>query len=227
MPQHDLQRAVVDVQQAVEEPLGDAIEPADRFCSSGDRRKRLHSIGVSVTDTTPEIRIATQMVTENSRNSRPRMPPMNSTGMNTAASDSVIDTMVKPISLEPIERRLERLLAHLHVPEDVLQHHDGVVHDEADREDQRHHRQVVEAVVQQVHDGERADDRERQRQAGMMVAETLRRNRKITMTTRPSVSSMVNCTSWYDSRMVSDRSYRMSMCTDGGSSGSERRQQRS
>src|SRR5258707_3110831 len=50
-------------------------------------RKRLHSIGVSVTDTTPEIRIATQIVTENSRNSRPRTPPMKSTGMNTAASE--------------------------------------------------------------------------------------------------------------------------------------------
>ena len=66
------------------------------------RRKRLHSMGVSVTDTTPEIRMATQMVTANSRNRRPRMPPMNSTGINTAASDSVMETMVKPISLEPV-----------------------------------------------------------------------------------------------------------------------------
>ncbi len=29
------------------------------------------------------------------------MPPMNSTGMNTAASDSVMETMVKPISRDP------------------------------------------------------------------------------------------------------------------------------
>ncbi len=29
------------------------------------------------------------------------MPPRNTTGMNTATSDSVIDTMVKPISFEP------------------------------------------------------------------------------------------------------------------------------
>ena len=58
-------------------------------------------MGVSVTDTTPEIRIATQIVTENSRNRRPSTPPMNSTGMNTAASDSVIETMEKPISREP------------------------------------------------------------------------------------------------------------------------------
>ncbi len=58
-------------------------------------------MGVSVTDTIPEIRIATQMVTENSRNSRPRIPLMNSTGMNTAASESVIETMVNPISEDP------------------------------------------------------------------------------------------------------------------------------
>ena len=73
--------------------------PALRAC--GFLRKRLHSIGVSVTETTPEMRIATQIVTENSRNSRPSTPPMNSTGMNTAASDSVIETIVKPISFDP------------------------------------------------------------------------------------------------------------------------------
>jgi hypothetical protein len=64
-------------------------------------RKRLQSIGVRVTETTPEMRMATQIVTENSRNNRPSTPPMKSTGMNTAASESVIDTMVKPISREP------------------------------------------------------------------------------------------------------------------------------
>ena len=86
-----------------------------------------------LSETKPETRIATPMVTANSWNSRPRMPPMNSTGMNTAASESVIETIVKPISREPVERRLHRRLAHLHVPHDVLEHHDGVVDDEADR----------------------------------------------------------------------------------------------
>ncbi len=47
------------------------------------------------------MRIATQIVTENSRKRRPRTPPMNSTGMNTAASDSVIETIVNPISRDP------------------------------------------------------------------------------------------------------------------------------
>ena len=35
---------------------------------------------------------------------------MNSTGMNTAASESVIDTIVKPISLEPSSAASQRLL---------------------------------------------------------------------------------------------------------------------
>ncbi len=58
-------------------------------------------MGVSVSETKPETRMATLMVTANSWNRRPRMPPISSTGMNTATSDSVIERMVKPISREP------------------------------------------------------------------------------------------------------------------------------
>ena len=66
------------------------------------RRKRLQSIGVSVIETTPEMRIAVVIVTANSRNSRPRIPLMKRIGMNTAASDVVIVRMVNPISFEPL-----------------------------------------------------------------------------------------------------------------------------
>ena len=41
-------------------------------------------------------------VTANSRNSRPTMPPISSSGMNTAISDTLIETMVKPISPAPL-----------------------------------------------------------------------------------------------------------------------------
>src|SRR5437660_1877263 len=77
------------------------MSPAKPFLLWTTRRNRLQSIGVSVIDTTPEIRIALVIVTANSRNSRPRMPLMKRTGMNTAASDTVIDTIVNPISFEP------------------------------------------------------------------------------------------------------------------------------
>ena len=69
--------------------------------------------------------------------------------MNTAASDSVIDRIVKPISREPSSAACSGGFAHLHVAHDVLQHHDRVVDDEADRQRQRHQRQVVEAVAEQ------------------------------------------------------------------------------
>ena len=46
--------------------------------------------------------MATPIVTANSCSSRPTMPPMNSTGMNTAASDDASSTtIVKAISFEP------------------------------------------------------------------------------------------------------------------------------
>ncbi len=59
-------------------------------------------MGVKVTETRPEARMATQMVTANSRNRRPMMPLMNRTGMKTAASESVMETMVNPISFDAL-----------------------------------------------------------------------------------------------------------------------------
>ena len=60
-----------------------------------------------------------------------------------------------------LERRLERRLAVLDVAIDVLHHHDGVVDHEADRDGQRHQRQVVEAEMHQIHRRERAGERQR------------------------------------------------------------------
>ena len=51
----------------------------------------------------------------------------------------------------------------------------------------------------------------------MIVAETLRRNRKMTITTSTTVSISVNLTSWIDSRIATERSVRMSSDTAAGS----------
>ena len=59
-------------------------------------------MGVSVSDTNPETTIATAMVTANSRNTRPTIPPISNTGMKTAISENVIEMMVKPISRAPL-----------------------------------------------------------------------------------------------------------------------------
>ena len=68
--------------------------------------------------------------------------------------------------LRTTERGLKHPLAHLHVPDDVLQHDDGVVHDEADRKRQGHQREVVQRIAEQIHHRERAHNRHWQRQAG-------------------------------------------------------------
>jgi len=44
---------------------------------------------VSVRDTKPDSTMATVMVTANSRNTRPTMPPISSTGMNTQSTQNV------------------------------------------------------------------------------------------------------------------------------------------
>jgi hypothetical protein len=56
---------------------------------------------VAVSDTTIEIKIAVAIVTANSRNRRPTIPPISRSGMNTATSERVIESTVKPISPAP------------------------------------------------------------------------------------------------------------------------------
>ena len=105
------------------------------------------------------------MVTANSWNSRPTMPPMNSTGMNTAASEKVIETMVKPISCEPSSAACMRRLARLRCGARCSRASRWRRRRRSRRQCQRHQRQVVEAEAEQVHHGERADERHRQREA--------------------------------------------------------------
>ena len=74
--------------------------------------------------------------------------------------------MVKLISFDPLQRRFHNALAHFQVTHDVFQHDNGVVHDKAHRQHQRHQREVIDRVTQQVHHRERAHNRHGQRQAG-------------------------------------------------------------
>ncbi|MNP30005.1 hypothetical protein D3C76_1230590 [compost metagenome] len=63
-------------------------------------------MGVSVSDTSSETRMATARVRENSRNSRSMMPPMNRMETNTATSERFIDSRVKPTSRVPCSAAL-------------------------------------------------------------------------------------------------------------------------
>ena len=51
---------------------------------------------------------------------------------------------------------------------------------------------------------------------GITVAQSLRRNTKMTMTTNTTVRTRVNCTSSTEARIVSVRSVRTLTLTDGG-----------
>ncbi|GJE44351.1 hypothetical protein AEGHOMDF_3539 [Methylobacterium soli] len=69
-------------------------------CVSG-LRSRAHIIGVVVSESTSEMRIASDSVTANSWNRRPTRPPIIRIGRNTAMSDRLMEMTVKPTSRAP------------------------------------------------------------------------------------------------------------------------------
>ena len=160
MAQHDVERAPIERQHRVEAGLDDAVDAAV-LVRLARCMKREHSIGASVSDTSAETAIEAVTVKANSRNRRPMMPPMSSSGMNTAISETLIDSTVKPISREPLIAASNGGVAVLDVAVDILDHDDGIVDHEADRDGQRHQREVVEAEVEQVHGRARAEQRQR------------------------------------------------------------------
>ncbi len=58
-------------------------------------------MGVVVRETSMDTSTAVVSTTENSRNRRPTMPPMNKMGVNTATREMEMDTTVKPTSRAP------------------------------------------------------------------------------------------------------------------------------
>ena len=177
----------------------------------------LASIGVSVSDTRPETRIATLIVTANSRNKRPRIPPMKSTGMNTATSEIVIDRIVKPISREPFSaasltpspNSIRRtMFSNITTASSTTNPTDSVraINDKLSR---LKFSRYIAANVPTIEVG--------RARVGMIVARTFRRNRKMTITTSPIASTSENCTSSTDWRMEIDRSFSTSRLTDAGS----------
>jgi hypothetical protein len=176
-------------------------------------------MGVSVRETKPETRIATPIVTANSWNSRPTMPPRKSTGMNTAVNDSVIDTMVKPISRAPSSAACigrfpismwRTMFSSITMASSTTNPTDSVSAI-SERLSRLYPNSHIAANVPTIDNGSA--------RLGITVAERLRRNRKMTRTTRPSVMSRVSFTSWTESRIPCERSYSVCTRTDVGSCG--------
>ena len=177
---------------------------------------RLHSIGVRLSETNPETRMATLIVTANSRNSRPSMPPKNSTGINTATRDTVIDTIVKPISREPFNAAsiapspssMRRTMFSSITTASSTTNPTDNVKAINDRLSRLKPSRYITAKVKTIDVGSA--------RVGMIVALTLRRNRKMTSTTSPMANNKENCTSLTDSRIDSDRSYKTSSLIEAG-----------
>ncbi len=167
---------------------------------------RLHSIGVRLRLTKPDTSTAATIVIANSFSRRPMMPPMNTTGMNTAASDSVIDTIVKPISFAPssVARRRSLPISRWREMFSSMTIASSTTKPTAsvsainERLSMLKSSAYMTANVPTIDIGSASD--------GIRVACRLRRNTKITSTTRPNASTRLNFTSATDSRMLCERS---------------------
>src|SRR5579863_1918075 len=170
---------------------------------------RAHSIGVSVNDTKPETRIATVMVTANSRNTRPTTPLINSTGMKTATSEKVIDRMVKAISVEPFKAASNgfmppsmwrEMFSSITMASSTTKPTDSVIAS-SEMLSMEKPKAYIKAHVPISETGSA--------NAGINVADGDFRNRKMTRTTRMIDTSRVHCTSLIDCRIETERSLRI------------------
>src|SRR5262249_20972514 len=163
---------------------------------------RVQRMGVNVMEMNPEIRIATLIVTANSLNNFPTTPGNNSTGIKTATKDSVIDKMVKPISFDPSRAacladlpisRWRTMFSSMTMASSTTNptDSDNAISDKLSRLKPSN---FIAANVPTIEMGSA--------RLGIDVADKLPRKMKITSTTRATVSSNVNCTSFTESRMV-------------------------
>ena len=86
---------------------------------------------------------------------------MNIDGTNTAHSTSAMAISAEPTSSMLLRRRLARRQPGGDVALDVLDHDDGVVDHDADRQHQPEQRQIVEREAERRHEEEGADQRHR------------------------------------------------------------------
>jgi len=174
-------------------------------------------IGVSVSDTTSEIRMATASVTANSWNRRPTTSPMNSSGISTAISDTVSDTRVKPISAAPLSAacigdspisRWRAMFSSMTMASSTTKPVAMVSAIRLRLFTEKPARYMTPKVP--TSDSGTAT-------LGISVAGRLRRNRKVTMTTSATANTSSFCTSRTEARMDSVRSVSTATSTAAGS----------
>jgi hypothetical protein len=89
---------------------------------------------------------------------------MNRSGTKAATSEMLIASRVADL-LRALERGAERRHALLEIAEAVLDHDDGVVDHEADRDRERHQREIVDRKARHPHHRAGAGERQRHRHA--------------------------------------------------------------
>jgi hypothetical protein len=186
-----------------------------------------HSIGVTVSDTTEDTSKATLTVIANSRNSLPTTPLMNSSGINAAINDSVIDTTVNDTWRTPSSAALNgfspdstwRMMFSITTIASSTTNPTAIVMPISDRLSMVYPATLRMPNVPAIDSGIAS--------AGISVAQKPRRNRNTTSTTSVTVSNSVRCTSVRLARIVWVRSLTTSAFTEAGrefsSSGSARR----
>src|ERR1035437_1677198 len=173
-------------------------------------------MGVSVNDTMAETRIVTAKVTANSRNRRPTMSPMNSSGINTAIKEMVRDTIVKPICLEPLSAAcsgaspssIKRVMFSIITMASSTTNPVEIVKAIKLRLLRLYPSRYITQKVPTSESGTAT--------LGITVAARLRKNRKMTITTSATVSINSNSTSDTEARMVVVRSVKIVTCTEDG-----------
>jgi len=190
-----------------------------KFCFSPSwwvRKTRAHSIGVKVRETTPEIRMVIAIVTAKLAEDAPDDSTHQQHGDEHRDQGEGDGDDGEAYFRRSLERRLERAHAAFDVADDVLQHDDGVVDHEANRQRQCQQRHIVDGEIQRIHDAQVPIKETGTASPGMIVAGTERRNRKITMITRLIAIVRVTSTSATESRIDTDRSASISRLIAAG-----------
>ena len=162
--------------------------------------------GVSVSETKPEAKIDTTMVIANSRKIRPTSPDMKTSGKNTAASETVMERIVKLIS-----RALSRDASSGFIPLSIRR---TVFSKNTMASSTRNPMASVSAISDRLSrlypnwrmaiNVSRSDNGSAT--AGMSVSVALPRNMKITATTSTNANISVACTSATELTIVCERS---------------------
>ncbi len=171
---------------------------------------------MSVSETNSETKIASDSVSANSRNSRPTMPLISRIGRNTATSDRLIDSTVKPTSRAPSKAACRRGLP-LSIWREMFSSTTiassttkpvATISAISERLSSEKPSRYIAPKVPMIEIGTAT--------LGIKVARQLRRNRNTTITTRPTAISRVCSVSVSEARMVRERSSTGATSTSAG-----------